>query len=70
MFERIGADATRLEAHFKSIDTKFVDNSTLYRVCRTCTAEWTRRMDNEPMAAVLSPQAIESIRASLDRVAV
>ena len=69
-FERIGADATRLEAHFKSVDTKFVDSSTLYRVCRTCTAEWTRRMDNEPMAAVLSPQAIESIRASLDRVAV
>ena len=69
IFDRIGADAKRLEAHFKSIDTKYIDSSPLYRVCREGTGEWVRRMDGGS-ATALSAEAIESIRASLDRVAV
>jgi biopolymer transport protein ExbB len=70
IFDRIGADAKRLEAHFKTIDAKFVDRSPLYRICVACTSEWLRRMNGDSIPTSLSAEAIESIRASLDRVAV
>jgi biopolymer transport protein ExbB len=69
IFDRIGADAIRLDTHFASIDTIYVERSTLYRVCRAGTNEWKRRLAEDPVGGI-SAEAIESIRATLDREAV
>ena len=70
LYTRAGGDPMRLEAQFAGAKTRGLSHSVLYRVCDAGHAELTRRFGAAAtLRPVLSPQAIASIRANLDRIA-
>jgi biopolymer transport protein ExbB len=70
LFTRYGADFDTLRVQVEAADDHSMDDSILYRVYRAADEELVRRTEASRTGyLVLSPQAIASIRAGLDRVA-
>jgi biopolymer transport protein ExbB len=70
VYARSGGDPMRLEEELARRKIRGITRSVLYRVCDAGHAELKRRFEAERSAQpVLSPQAIASIRANLDRIA-
>ncbi len=71
-FTKAGSNFEKFEARAREGDAKAVHASALYRIYRAGAEELTRRFegtDDLPASRNLTPQAIATIRASLDRVA-
>jgi biopolymer transport protein ExbB len=70
IFTRAGGDPMRLEAELANSKTRSIGNSVLYRICDAGQAELQRRFGTDLHGPkVLTPQAIATIRANLDRIA-
>ena len=70
LYTRAGGDPMRLEAQLAGTKTRGLSHSVLFRVCDAGHAELKRRFGSDSGAPpVLTPQAIASIRANLDRIA-
>jgi biopolymer transport protein ExbB len=70
IFTRYGDDIDELRVQMASADDHSMDDSVLYRVYRAADEELERRMEKSGSGyLVLSPQAIATIRANLDRAA-
>jgi biopolymer transport protein ExbB len=70
VFTKVGGDPTRLEAEFGGRKPSSLRQSGLYLICEAGREELERRFGVNPKATpVLTPQAIASIRANLDRIA-
>jgi biopolymer transport protein ExbB len=70
LFTRYGANIEELRAQVQAVDDHSMDKSILYRVYRASEEEMARRAAAAGSHdLILSPQAVATIRANVDRVA-
>jgi biopolymer transport protein ExbB len=70
IYTRYGTDIEELRVQMESVDDHSMDRSVLYRVYRAAEEELARRKERIGSDyLVLSPQAMATIRANLDRAA-
>ncbi len=67
LFEQSGSDIEKLRSLLEASTSKNLGNSTLYRISEAGLAELARRSQKTRLRS-LSPQAIATVRANLDRV--